>query len=635
MADENVSSYLASLDVLKKSSDQSVKDALKELVVENKSKKPKTSLEILQAASKPMTRKEVEADYPDLLKKSMIVNNKVANKAISLPEQKVITTSNYNQVIFDKTLTEINHQIDKTNEGIVKDLQSFAPVKAFLDGAKLVEDIKKNFNTAKDAISELFGFGSGGKTDAELHLDELKEVNREPENGIKSANTGDIMTEISSEWLKEIKEASEAEADEEAERDSIKSVNGDNMNEASENWLEYMIQNDNSSGSNFRFNFVVYRYGKNIKQKPSYGKLDPVSLSKLSVTYISKLRRVKRVKQKGYSYEEDSYFKKKGIDFKVKDDLALRVSKPNSASSENKAREKNNPFVRDLLLAGPDLYSNMFDVYLRFNNTPTFPRDSAEKPSDVSDPTKYIFFCPVLIADKKGKATQKSSYVYQSTFQDVYSMSVRTATVDIPFVNRSSTSIPFLNTKVERPSGMVEYDLQGTLSVDCDANTYVNDMFLALAGLQRDGVFRNGKKTELEPIKKDMFDHVSHFPFMAPAKLGFQMSSVDIVVSSHGLGMYNDKTVNPGGGGFFSNILYVFKDVRFLGGSDIKFATESDSSQTVEAGFIARRLETYYKPDNLPFAITQGISRSSLFNGKNLNGQMYDETSITEKDEEK
>ena len=99
--------------------------------------------------------------------------------------------------------------------------------------------------------------------------------------------------------------------------------------------------------------------------------------------------------------------------------------------------------------------------------------------------------------------------------------------------------------------------------------------------------------------------------------------------------MYNDKTVNPGGGGFFSNILYVFKDVRFLGGSDIKFTTESDSSQTVEAGFIARRLETYYKPDNLPFAITQGISRSSLFNGKNLNGQMYDETSITEKDEEK
>ena len=275
----------------------------------------------------------------------------------------------------------------------------------------------------------------------------------------------------------------------------------------------------------------------------------------------------------------------------------------------------------------------MFDVYLRFNNTPTFPRDSEEQPTSISDPTKYIFFCPVLISDKKGKATQKSSFVYQSTFQDAYSMSVRTATVDIPLVSRGSTSIPFLNTKVERPSGMIEYDLQGTLSVDCDANTYVNDMFLALAGLQRDGLFRNGKYPQLEPIKKDMFDHSSHFPFMAPAKLGFQMTSVDIVVSSHSLNMYNDKTVNPGGGGFFSNILYVFKDVRFLGGSDIKFSTESDSSQTVEAVFIARRLETYYKPDNLPFAITEGISRSSLFNGRIFNGQMYDESSITEKDD--
>ena len=629
MADDKISSYIASLDVLKKSSDQSVKDALKELVLENKNKTQKTSLEILQELSAPMTRKDVETYYPDLLKKSMVINNKVANKAISIPEQKVIITSNYNQVVFDKTLTEINRQVDKTNESIIKDLQSLTPIKEFLDGKKLIDDIKKNFNTAKDPISKLFGLGSDGKKVVEAHLDELKEVNREPENGIKGAHTGYIMTELSSAWINEIKEAQL----ENIERDSIKSTTGSKMNEVAENWLKYMVQNDSSGGPNFRFNFVVYRNGKNIKQRPIYGKLDPVYLSRLSITWVSKFRKAKRIKKQGFAYQKESYFDKNKIDFKVKEDLALNISKPNSVSSENKSRDKNNPFVRDLLLAGPDLYSNMFDVYLRFNNTPTFPRDSEEQPTSISDPTKYIFFCPVLISDKKGKATQKSSFVYQSTFQDAYSMSVRTATVDIPLVNRGSTSIPFLNTKVERPSGMIEYDLQGTLSVDCDANTYVNDMFLALAGLQRDGLFRNGKNPQLEPIKKDMFDHSSHFPFMAPAKLGFQMTSVDIVVSSHSLNMYNDKTVNPGGGGFFSNILYVFKDVRFLGGSDIKFSTESDASQTVEAGFIARRLETYYKPDNLPFAITEGISRSSLFNGRIFNGQMYDESSITEKDD--
>lgn len=627
MADDKISSYIASLDVLKKSSDQSVKDALKELVLENKNKAQKTSLEILQELSAPMTRKDVETYYPGLLKKSMVINNKIANKAISIPEQKVIITSNYNQVVFDKTLAEINRQVDKTNESIIKDLQSLTPIKEFLDGKKLIDGIKKNFNTAKDPISKLFGLGSDGKKVVEAHPDGLKEVNREPENGIKGAHIGYIMTELSSAWINEIKEAQL----EYTERDSIKSTTGSKMNEAAENWLKYMTQNDNSSGPNFRFNFVVYRNGKNIKQRPVYGKLDPVYLSRLSITWVSKFRKAKRIKEQGFAYQKESYFDKNK--FKVKDDLALNISKPNSASSENKNRDKNNPFVRDLLSAGPDLYSNMFDVYLRFNNTPTFPRDSEEQPTSIPDPTKYIFFCPVLISNRKGKATQKSSFVYQSTFQDAYSMSVRTATVDIPLVNRGSTSIPFLNTKVERPSGMIEYDLQGTLSVDCDANTYVNDMFLALAGLQRDGLFRNGKNPQLEPIKKDMFDHSSHFPFMAPAKLGFQMTSVDIVVSSHSLNMYNDKTVNPGGGGFFSNILYVFKDVRFLGGSDIKFSTESDASQTVEAGFIARRLETYYKPDNLPFAITEGISRSSLFNGRIFNGQMYDESSITEKDD--
>jgi hypothetical protein len=136
------------------------------------------------------------------------------------------------------------------------------------------------------------------------------------------------------------------------------------------------------------------------------------------------------------------------------------------------------------------------------------------------------------------------------------------------------------------------------------------------------------------PINEGMYDHVSHYPFMAPAKTGFQMTSVDIVVSSHGLGAYHDKSVNPGGGGFFSNILYVLKDVRFLGSSDIKFSTESDSSQTIEAGFVARRIETYYKPDNLPYAVTQGVSVSSIFDGKNRNGSAYDEMSITEESEQ-
>ena len=80
--------------------------------------------------------------------------------------------------------------------------------------------------------------------------------------------------------------------------------------------------------------------------------------------------------------------------------------------------------------------------------------------------------------------------------------------------------------------------------------------------------------------------------------------------------------------------IYVLKDVRFLGSSDIKFSTESDSSQTIEAGFVARRIETYYKPDNLPYATTQGVGASSIFDGRNRNGLAYDEVSINEDSEQ-
>lgn len=617
MDNENMLGYLASIDVIKKGTDTEVKDILKKLIKPETRKDKEDDIKSHLEASKAFNKKEIDIDYPDLLKKSMIINNKIAVKGISLPEQKIITTSNYSQEILDRTILDIKREVLKTSDVIMGDLKDFSIIKGYNQGKSLIDNIKKKANDFGNSLpGRLFGLSEDNKDKKdEQGLDENK----------NNVNDNSVVQD----WVTDLQKQ------EIVVLSGIKSTKGTDMSTEAIDWLRTIIDTDSHNGNTFRYNFTVYRNGTSIRMTPKFGTLNPVALSKVSISYISKMSRKKRIGKVGFEYTNKSYFQEKEIDFKVSENLALKVSANSSESSKNRLRQKNNPFIRDMLLAGPDLFSNMFDVYLRFNNIPTNPDLTLNVENSLSDPTSYVYFIPILAVNKEGEKSElKQSYALESTFNDVYSISVRTASVDIPLINRGTTDIPFLNTKITRPNGLVEYDLQGTLSIDCDANTYVNDMFLALAGLQRDGKFRNGKSTTFEPIKKEMYDHVSHYPFMAPAKTGYQMTSVDIVVSSHGLGAYHDKNVNPGGGGFFSNILYVLKDVRFLGSSDIKFSTESDSSQTIEAGFIARRIETYYKPDNLPYAVTQGVGASSIFDGRNRNGLAYDEFSITEDSEQ-
>ena len=592
MAKNTYKSYLTSFQVFGKTSDNDVKEALKSLVI-NKDRERLSSDDVadILESTRPIKKSEIGAvDYYAMLGEHMFVNNQIASKAITLADQKKITRANYE--VIDVSM-DINKKVaPPSNLTLAK-----IPMKPIqpddFDIKEILKDLGKDI---KNFIKSLVMFDMASATSPiTSYMEDLKTVkNRIPEM----------------EW-----------------HDTNASV-----------WLANIMEQDNQFGNNFRFNFTVYRDGTSIQQKPIYGKLDPKYTADLAMKAVTKFRGYKRLNHKGFSYAETSYFDKKVGDLKVKENLATKESQPNSRNYENRVRQKRNPFIRDLLDAGPDLSQNMFDVYLRFNNTPTHESITVESdPAPVDEPTSYVFFTPVLIADKKGKATQKNSYVWDSTFKDTYSISVRTTGVTIPLMNRESTTEKFLNTTYERPGNLVSFNNEGTLSVDCDANTYVNDMFLALSGLQRDGKFKNGATSQLEDIQKDVFDRTKNqYPFMAPAKLGFQMTSVDLVVSSHGLSMFHDKWVNPGGGGFYSNVLYVFKDVRFLGvGNGIKFATENAGSQTVDAKFIFKRLETYYKPDNLPFAVTtQGVVRDSMFNGRNLNGQYYSENTIIEKENE-
>ena len=551
--DQNISEHFTSISTIKKSNEIDAKEIIEYISSSTETTKTLDSKSLL-AGIEPIGKTEMENNFMDLLHKTMIVNNKVANKSISLPEQKIINTSNYE-------IVDATRHIDETSK---------------IQYKKMYEVDQQYFNEVIKA-----GFIS---------------------------KPSDTKTEVPVEGT---------------------TIQVNQVNTESVEWLKKILDLYKNKNDGFLFNFDLHRNGTTEQAKPMYGKYDAVSLSKISSTYISKLRNTNKFKG-GQNYS-NSNVPKDMDDFRnmLKNSIKSGLSGSNAILKKN---ERRNPFVEDLLAAGPDLYSNMFDVYLRFNKKSSGNSSNGQKVDEGFSSYSYVYFLPVISVKNGGAVINTETHALKSTFEDVYSLSVRTASVDVPMINRSTTSLPLLNTKVERPTGSIDYDLQGTLSIDCDANTYVHDMFMSLSGLQRDGYFKNNTETALKPIKDELYDHILHFPFMAPARTGFHNTSIDLVVSSHSLAAYSNKNVNPSAGGFFSNILYVFKDVRFLGCNDIKFSNESDSSSSVDVGFIAKNLETYYKPDNVIFGTNTGINKSKVFNTRHLNGMVYDESSIIEDD---
>lgn len=585
MERQDFSSYLTSFSVINKTSDISVKDILASIKTTDKKTLSQEMLSDFLESTAPIDSVDVSRNYNGILTKSMVINNVVANTPIPLSEQKVITRSNY-EIIAD-VKQDIKYETRKETKKLLSDIKKVSPVQNYLEAKDIIDDISKNLEDFKQALN--FDL-SDTQALVDIYFEDLKELK--------------VMT--INDW----------------------------KNTDSYTWREKIRESDGESGS-FLYNFTVYHDGTSSNMKPKYGKFDPVSSARIALKFLSKWTSLKRSRSTGkYGNEKGgkSYFEKKGISFSVKKDLALKLSKLDSQYKKNVTRKRNNPFIDDMLKAGPDLRQNMFDVYLRFNNSPSHP-SVADDTGDLSQSVSTLaFFVPNLVVNNKGRTLVKYSYAFESTFPDAYSLSVRTATVSIPMISRESATVKFLNTDVERPTNKVSFNNEGALSIDCDANTYVNDMFLALAGLQRDGYFRNGTSPTLDYIQKDRFNHTNRFPFQSAAKQGLQLSTVDLIVSSHSLGRYSDKSVNPGSGGFYSNVLYVFKDVRFLGTSNgIAFATGKDSaSQAIDVPFIFKNLETYYKPDNLAYGITENVISSSLFNARNLNNEYYDETSITE-----
>lgn len=247
---------------------------------------------------------------------------------------------------------------------------------------------------------------------------------------------------------------------------------------------------------------------------------------------------------------------------------------PLPVNSEKKIpRSSNlNSAVSEIFDAGPLLFSNMFDVAFILNKKPN------ADVVDIPQKNAVLFLKNVNDISNHLETTKVQNEVLTSDF------SVRVASVSIPFPVQSTFQTKVLETSMERPTSKIEFDNQARLSIDMDANLYYLDLFNALAG-HRAGSYLNstGQYSNIDSIS-------------ATNILGSPYYELSIAVTSRTLHMYSKYKYNPAAEGEdHSNICYIFRDVRFLGGSKIEFNKTSSGNVQADFEFIFRTVDPIYK----------------------------------------
>lgn len=281
------------------------------------------------------------------------------------------------------------------------------------------------------------------------------------------------------------------------------------------------------------------------------------------------------------------------------DDYVLRTNNATSATKAVNKRTRSrsineylNKNVGALLLSGPDLQKNMFDVFLIYHGG-----------EDDGDSTQFVMFCaptenPIKDDDSSGESVSTESFnlsaPLQSLIEDVYMLTVRTQSVEVPGRTRNSGKWNWIGAGVDVAQSDWDYKPVSSITVDLDANLYVYDIFNALSGFVRPGTYGSGhyySDPSERPVDKDNLYRV-----LAPAKLGGVKHTMDLCVPIHKLSTYVDGKVGYSNLG--ADILYVFEDVRFLGIADpITFNNESAARQSVNVPFIFKNIRTVYRTD--------------------------------------
>lgn len=285
-------------------------------------------------------------------------------------------------------------------------------------------------------------------------------------------------------------------------------------------------------------------------------------------------------------------------DIKVKDTIlktnevleAARTS--NKRNRGKKINEFLNKSVGGLILSGPDLQKNMFDVFLVYHSG----EDGGE-----TDNTKFVLFCAPTenpIAKNPDSSavsvTVNPNATLTSLIEDVYMLSVRTQSVEVPLRTINTGNWSWIGAKVDIPQSDWDFKTSSYLTVDLDANLYVYDIFNALSGFVRPGTYGSGhyyENSQDRPKEDNNFYNV-----LSPGKVGFEKHTIDLYVPIHKLSNYV-----YGGVDYTSksaDILYIFEDIRFLGvGDTIKFSSSSSGVQSINVPFIFKNIRTVYRTD--------------------------------------
>lgn len=312
------------------------------------------------------------------------------------------------------------------------------------------------------------------------------------------------------------------------------------------------------------------------------------------------------------------------------DDYILRTNNATSAAKavDKRARSRSineylNKSVGALLLSGPDLQKNMFDVFLIYHGE-----------DDEEDSTHFVMFCaptenPIKDDNSGGEGVSTSSEnlnlsaPLNSLIEDVYMLTVRTQSVEVPGRTRNSGKWSWIGAGIDVAQSDWDYKPVSSITVDLDANLYVYDIFNALSGFVRPGTYGSGhyySDPNERPVDKDNLYRV-----LAPAKLGGVKHTMDLCVPIHKLSTYVDGKVGYSNLG--ADILYIFEDVRFLGIADpITFNNESATRQSVNVPFIFKNIRTVYRTDMSDMQKEEDVSKF----GKEMQKFIFDNAASPE-----
>jgi len=237
-----------------------------------------------------------------------------------------------------------------------------------------------------------------------------------------------------------------------------------------------------------------------------------------------------------------------------------------------------NPYIKKMFEAGPDLFSNSFDIF--------FIVESLDGKKDFIGPS-----------DIKFGETDKNLNALISNYND---LTVRTASISIPQRMQSSYTQKILNLSTEMVSHSVEFENKAELKIDLDSSLSVIDLINSLSGLPdytkkssiADSAEENTTEKEKYTFSKNNNDDE---PTFGASYHNSSIKRLDIYVNSRSFKNIHHLYWNPNAEGSINNIIYVFYNCKFLGTDSISFSRDSVDVQNKSFPFIFEHLYEVYK----------------------------------------